>query len=165
MKTSEIRTRVILAVLLGLAAIADMGTLMISPKHFIFEANPVFIHFGLWALLILKLVLNGFIMWQIIKPFARLSKLQKFAIVLAAVYMIALQFYGAYQNTRVQQLVPDANPERALTADQAQQAYFSFMLVIYALPMLLSLIAFRLFENSGYWEETKCLNKKKIDIC
>jgi hypothetical protein len=122
-------------------------TFLLFQSMHIFEINPIFVLTkSVLILCLFKIILVGLLCLVVYHGVG--NRHTNFMIVLGCVYIILLQFAGAYSNLRVAAINPA--PETAYKPAEAVKTYFWLAVLQYMLPLIIGTVAYWLFDKLGY---------------
>lgn len=155
---SDQKITIIYALLIG-TGLFDIWTTIRT--NIAFESSPIFLlGKSILLLFIIKLILLSLIGYFMYKVYEnkKTKNILKFALILCAVYLIVLQTLAGISNIKTNKII-EANPDLQPPEPQEQvKTFFTLSLLIYYIPVFLSLIAFSLYE---WIYVSQDLNKKK----
>jgi len=129
---------------LWLAALFDIVTFLWNIDLVIFETNPLYL---LSKSIVLVLLFKCCIIAAItgvIMFIDKISYFNSYFFVIASVYLIFSQTMGGISNMQVSYSNPE--PSQALPEKEAIKAYFNFQILWVYFPLLMGLIAFKIWE-------------------
>ena len=145
-----------LIILIVVSCIFDIVTFLMS-ETMKFETNPIYILSGsIFALLIIKIILNCTLasFFIVVKP---RSNTLAYAIILGSLYLILGQALGGYTNiithTEYQDTKGTAIEIQPMAKEEAISSYSKIAAMLFYMPLILSLIAFKLWEMMYYGKE------------
>ena len=137
-----------LTLVFTLVSLADIIT---AKNILVGEANPIFVLLGLyWILFAFKMMLVGMVVFVYFK-WTTTSEIFHFAYILCLVLGILITGLGVYSNV-LGILNPAALAEAGtIPAKQKMIEYVKFASFFYYLPLILSLVSFKLYELNKKW--------------
>ena len=155
----ENKITLILIILFILGAIADTFTAFLN--KFTSEVNPFVMGFltPLMSAIILKVLMIGIVLYIVYKKKPH-TEARWFVIMMLIIYAIIFQFFGAWTNLNVLdntiqqaesqgitvQEYRETIPER--TQQEKAEIYFLVEFVLMGLPIILSLVSFKLWQHT-----------------
>lgn len=125
------------------SSLFDIVTFLCSPKHMIFEANPLYHLTGLWwAPVALKVVCVIALVVSVTYLFKKYNPIVSYALVLACLYVVLFQVSGGLMNLNVSSTIPNADPEMVLPPDVAVREYTNTFVWPYVFGVFMSVTAF-----------------------
>jgi hypothetical protein len=137
-----------LTLIIALVSLADIIT---AKFILIGEANPLFVLFGnYWVLAALKIAVVSAIVMMYFK-WSNTSDIFQYGYILALVLGILVTGLGVYSNV-LGILYPKALAEAgSISSAEKIKEYFKFASFFYYLPIIFSLISFKLYELNKKW--------------
>ena len=154
----------LLIFILILTTITDLYTALTTDIFYIAETNPIFLHFNLYSLLLLTILITVYIIYQLKKA---ISLTSIFIISLVTIYLSIGHIGGAYSNIITNNKYLE-NPEKqikyykSVTKEEKVNNYLFFVGLIMVLPIILSFFAFIItnyFHNQRKPEREKIMDE------
>jgi len=113
-------------------------------KMYDFEINPIFvITQSIWFIFFLKFAVIAALIYMILRKKQK-TYFSSYAFILVGLYLIIAQIVGGISNIETHQEQPA--PEQALPPSQAVQVFTYISLLLIYFPLIMALLAFKLWE-------------------